>query len=668
MIKRFWTQIFRRGLERQEQEAGQSIVIIVFAMVMLLGIVGLAVDVGFVFARRAQLFSAVDAAVLASVTELAGPNGLAAANTKAAQFLSTNNIPLVVITDTFNSQANYDSGLSDIGATEYSLTVTWPVELFFLKVLGFEEVDIQKSATAAFFPLTDIYASRRVESGALTTSNQAVFGPNTCTSQGDPYSPLTNPNGGPNPYWPRYEGTYNYRILIPSSYNSDIVRVELFDPDSMNQTNPSGNIQVQHTNNYIDPDHINGANNPVFHEALCPTGADSDRKNPCLIDTLEGSLVGNTYGAYTYDIDDINLWWFIRIDENRGGGNAPGNGLCSEPGSYSVGHNTATLYELYYYRTDPGGTATRVDLASYTGQTGDNRDGGTPGDHRTDLRWVAPGATQSYDFPAGVTVPTNCGSYTGGDYDPVTCPTGSAQGTGKGFEVSISNHLANILTDATNGNRYIYMDVTALSGSSENGYEIWAGPNSYVSSVASDVNVRNVQIVNTTGVHSSHGATVFGIGRLPMNSNYENRVHVPLVWIGPELGGATVWVSMFDSDSGSQPPIVFYFDSLRFTPNSSGNFIDEANTDWAMAFSVSNTPDPDGATGRCAVGNCNNQWVTPAYRIDVPKLTEDCNYSSPNPQICTPFYGGRLTAYYDGGHHDTYGWEITMSGLPFLVR
>jgi hypothetical protein len=669
MIKQLFHpfSLFRRAVQRPK-EAGQSIVIIAFVMVGLLGVVGLAVDVGFVFARRAQLSAAVDAAVLASVTELAGPGGLASANTKAAQFLSGNNIPTPVITATFDNNANFAHSLSEIGATEYSLTVTWPVDLFFLRLVGWESVDIQKSATAAFFPLTDVYASRRVEEGALTTSNQAVFGPHICTSYGDPYSPLTGINNTvPNPYWPRYEGTYNYRILIPASYPDDIVRVELFDPDSMNQAGTGVDQQVAHSQNYIDPDGDTDPDNPPVSTLSC-TGSGTNQKHPCMIPTGETSVVG-TYG---HTIDDINLFWFFRIDENRGEGNAPGNGNCNNGGGYVIGYNTATLYELYYYRVDPGGTATRVELASYTGQTGDARDGGTPGDHLTDLRWVTPGAPQAYDFPAGVTVPTNCGSYTGGDYDPVTCPGGSAAGAGKGFEISLSQHLVDIVTDPGNGNRYLYMDVTSLSGASENGYEIWAGPNSYLDRFSADVNVRNVQIVNkapSTGVHTSQGATVFGIGRLPMNSNYANDVAIPLVWIGPEYAGSTVWVSLFDPDSGAQPPIVFFFDSIRFTPDTSSNQINEAETDWAIAFGVSGVPDPDGGTGRCTIGTtCNNNWVTPAYRIDVPTLTADCDYSDPDPQICTPFYGGRLSAYYQGGGQDTYGWEITMSGLPFLVK
>jgi hypothetical protein len=165
------------------------------------------------------------------------------------------------------------------------------------------------------------------------------------------------------------------------------------------------------------------------------------------------------------------------------------------------------------------------------------------------------------------------------------------------------------------------------------------------------------------------GATVFGVGRLPMNSNYSSAVHIPLIYVPPEYGGETIYVSMFDPDSGAQPPIVFYFDSIAFQPDGSSDRINPAGTDWALSFGVTGQPDPDGVTTRCVIGgSCNSNWVTPAYKIDIPTLTPDCNYASPNPTICTPFYGGRLMAYYTRGYADTYGWQITLTGLPFLVR
>ena len=162
-------------------EAGQSIAIIALSLVGLLAFVGIAVDVGFLFARSSQLQAAVDAAALAGVTELLVSKD--SADTRAGQFLNANNIPISV---TQSLESTQDDTV--IGETEYTITVTWPVELYFLKLIGLESYDLVRSATAAYFPQADIYASRRVDQGVVSTSNQSVFGPNICTDYGDPFA------------------------------------------------------------------------------------------------------------------------------------------------------------------------------------------------------------------------------------------------------------------------------------------------------------------------------------------------------------------------------------------------------------------------------------------------------------------------------------------------
>jgi hypothetical protein len=358
------------------------------------------------------------------------------------------------------------------------------------------------------------------------------------------------------------------------------------------------------------------------------------------------------------------LWWFVRSDENRGAGTAPGGGACGEPSSYSTNYTTLTLYELFYYKTSSDNTIEEVPLAFYYGQSGDmvTTRGGFPRDlsyssynHDTDLRWVTPGGQLSYD--QSVAVPAGCDSPNGGDFDPVKCPGGSMPGPGNGFEVNLNDDLVDILVDPNNGNRYLYLDVTSMSGASENGFEIWAGPNDYVATVASNVNTRNIAIINNPSVHASGGATVFGLGHLPMNSNYDNRIDIPLVYLGPQYSGAQIFVSLFDSDSGASGPINFFYDSI-------------SRSDWESVYSNPPNPDQDGQGGRCNIGNCDNRFVNPPYTIEIPTLADSCtNPANPAQQdICNPFYGGRLTASYDGGLNDTYHWNITLNGLPYLVR
>jgi hypothetical protein len=683
-------------------ENGQALVIIALALIVLLALAGLAVDIGLVYARQSQLSAAVDSSALAGVIELnRDANERQDAVNRGAEFMHANNIPELAVANIFASDVgryafDQPSNAVTLGARSFTVTGTMPVELYFLRVLGFENAPVNAMATAAYFPLVDMFASRRVEDGALSTSNQAVFGPHIHVDNGDPFSNLNDPAGTGDPlavdFRDRWHGnandrSYHYRILVPPGYEnvSDIVRIELFDPDSINQPNNydsdgNGSLDsfrdtIVHTADTI----ARGA--PATIELHCVR----NHIDPCLINTGERGLLSPPLTKIE-ELDRINLWWFGRIDENRGSGTPPGDPQAGgAPNPYNEAYNTITLYELFFYRRHPDGTIVRTPLASYYGQSGDfvNQRNGFPrdlayssGNQHTDMHWVSPGAPQAYDFDFdgnGIPdpVPTACGSATGGDYDPVTCPAGSVAAPGRGFEISLSNHIADILTDGSTGNRYIYMDVTTLSGASENGFEVWAGPSDYVNSVSANVNTRNVQIINNPNIHTSQGASVFGIGHIPMNSNVNFEVDIPLVFVGPEYAGTSIYVSLYDSDAGADPPIIFYFDSLYNGLHEVDVSIEDS-AGWALMFSDYNngTPDPDGGTGRCNIGSCQTQWIDPPYRIDVPSLTDDCTDPTDLSQknICTPFYGGRLMARYRGGGDDTYHWNINMEGLPYLIE
>ncbi len=466
-----------------------------------------------------------------------------------------------------------------------------------------------------------LYANRRSD-GVIKTSTQGIHGPKTCTDFGDPYSPL-------NSVWAPGLYTYTYRIRIPDNYPSDIIRVELFDPDTIN--NAVASTIITHTDTAV----ANGL--PITQTLSC---LPNDQKDACLVDTGENLLVG-------VDQEQINPFWIVRVDENRGYGPDDGNGVCGQPTYYTPVYNTQTAYKLYYQADAGGGITQTVNLATYTGQVDDGvRDSG---EHQTDLRWVSPGAAANYDQLAAA--PTDCGSPNGGDYDPVACPGGTAAGSGSGFEVSISQDLANIAADPVTGERYLYLAVATINGASENVFELWAGPPDYVATIAGEVNQRNLQIYNNPGSHNSDGIIIFTDKYLPQNTMTDTLVDSPLMYVGPEYAGAEIYITHFDFDAGTQPPITFSLASL-------------ALTDWSMTFGLPGVDDPDGVAAgvRCLPGLCNNQWVTPAYTLTLPGDLSQCDWLNPNPADCTPFYGGRLMArYYGGSYGNTFGWQVTLS-------
>ncbi|HUM71753.1 MAG TPA: Tad domain-containing protein, partial [Chloroflexota bacterium] len=140
------------------RQAGQSIVLIALALVGIIAFMGVALDVGFIFMRGSQLQAAIDSAALAGINELSGwsPGGgsanqelEAAARTKSAQFLNANGMPLSV-TLSLGDEGNLHVELTGLGVTSYAITGTWPVETFFLKVIGFRApINLSRSATSA---------------------------------------------------------------------------------------------------------------------------------------------------------------------------------------------------------------------------------------------------------------------------------------------------------------------------------------------------------------------------------------------------------------------------------------------------------------------------------------------------------------------------------------
>ncbi|MCL4261754.1 MAG: hypothetical protein KJ069_00995 [Anaerolineae bacterium] len=448
--------------------------------------------------------------------------------------------------------------------------------------------------------------SIRKGAGIISYYNPSVFGPHICTAYGDPYSPLNSP-------WAPGFYTYNYRIRIPADYPHDIVRVEIFDPDSINADNP-GTFTITRTQVAIN------AGLPVTTTTSCST----TQRDNCVMATDELQLVISD----VLTLEEINPYYFWRVDENRGSGTPPGNGNCAEPLTYNAGYNTRTLFELLYFAQQPDGSIVRQDLSRYTGQVGDGmRD---TGDHNTDRRWVSPGASPSYDQP--VFVPTDAGSP--GD-----------------FEVNLTAETPGIMVDPDTGDRYLHFHVTTMDGASENGFDIWAGPPIYTATVPGEVNARNLLALNNPGSHSAHGIEVTALNHLLLNHYHTEPVDIPLVNLDPAYAGSPLHITLFDSDMGSQPPITFTVDTI--TPG-----------DWSLVFGMPGVPDPDGGARNCLPGSCQDMFITPPYTVTLPS-ENNCDYTNPDPQHCTPFYGGTFTARYQGGiYYDTYMWQVTLPTPP----
>jgi len=586
---------------RASREEGQSIVIVAMAMVGLLVFAGLAVDAGVVYVASVRLARAVDAAALAGVVELPYETSItstALADDRARQFLAANEIwDTAEITGTAFFDSSRQGGL--FGTYRYLITATHQADLYFLPLVNFRYVRLRDSAVAEYNPLVSIYASQTGNYGIEQTSNLSIFGPRICTEFGDAYTPYTYDNSGtPNPWRDELNGIYHFRLDIPGNYEgaaedltrrwndgtdtNDILRVEIWDPDCYNR--PDNSLTITNT--------ITGA--PMT--ASCST-TQTTQVDPCIVVLKDPP--NNDYQ---------NPFGFVRIDENRGSGSLSGDGTCAKPSNYTEDYNTITEYTLYYYRRRGDGSLEQRYLARYT------KGGRDPEDSDTDLRWVCPGGSLPSDAPAvpdgwpGFTPDAGDGNFEIVDLDPES-PTSETPG---------------IYVNPSDGSRTLFLDVRGVEGASENGFDLWAGPR--YQTVPSEVNARNVDVVLHAGdYHSSAGATFFGIGHLPMNSNHSEWVTITLAYVPPEWAGRTIRVSAFDNDAGAQQ-VRFIFDTM-------------SQQDWYHPGQLSG----------------NNVWY-------------DNGFAVPSQETGDNFYGGYLQAVYQAGASDTYGWKITGEAVPTLVE
>jgi hypothetical protein len=354
-------KLLRRRLELKE-ERGAALVWVAGSLVMLLAFSALAVDLAWIYLNSSRLQNASDAAALAGVVNLPGAPDVAQSDAEDAA--GANGFPV--------------GGANTVTATPLSdnsleATLTTSVPTYFLKVLGFNSIDVTRRSTAQYVkpvPLGSPSSCFGIGSlssvpGCTVTAQQnfwaAINGWYTAREHGDPFAPRcdwgaspgncadsTPPPPGSSPWDanasplnPQFrDDGYYYAVEIPSGKTS--FTVQLYDagwtrdrancfPGPSNPSLPGDTLCLNHSAEAGPTMHYQlyeWDTTPLIpfdnSNILCSRGIAPDsypRNTWTNLCTISGAPVDP--GIYV-----LKVW----VDGNGGGNNGYGLNVVTSPG------------------------------------------------------------------------------------------------------------------------------------------------------------------------------------------------------------------------------------------------------------------------------------------------------------------------------------------------
>ena len=477
--------MFRPVSRSRARRRGVSMWLFAATLPITLGACGLVIDIGQLYARRAQAQRAADAAALAGAIVSGGDNS--AVETTAQQYARVNGYDVrnsktqVRVTPNYSADGGTTSNTVRVWVAHEEPVYFAPIAEAMLDALGWSrgaavfERRVSASAVAQKkvrlkMNLGGTYGIGNPDNAPTSNS---VYGPMSQYRHGDPYSVQFLQDGSPNPRYAQTQGYSDYTLNISSQFLSQT-------------TDGKAYLQI------FDPD--------------------------CY----------NALGLYEYD-------------ELR----APNTNI---PGGGGSEYITQTQYEIY--KID-GPNSQRFIASSVYGA-----------DASTDKQWVTP----------------------------------------NGFNIDLNAF----------GTGEYRIRVKALNGSSENAFQLRAGP---LEGTTMDETTWNQTYGDKNGTDpNAIAAPITSEGRLMMNFGRNGMTRINLGYVGAEYAGKSVDVSKFDVDVGSQ----------------------------SIAYKLDSLPD----------------FVAPGT---IPQPADGI-WSTDNIQIPAGFAGGNIYAEYVAGYHDTSNWELSGEG------
>lgn len=350
---------FERTAARRDPEAGQSTVVVAFAVVVLLSFLALAIDVGYLRYQRRQIQTAADAAALAGASELAYADVTAAAKADSAANGYTNGTNGVTVTVNNPPQSGPHTGDSNY----VEAIVASPVKSLFAEAFGVTSTTVSARAVAHLGSGSSCVISLSPStSSTLTADNNA-----TVSSACGIVVESSNPNaincGSGDTMTASYIGVVG-GVKNPCTFSpAPVTGIKVPSP-----ADPLASL----------PKPAVGACNFTGRQTYSPTNC--PHSTPCVLNP--GVYCGGIRiqsGAYV----TFNPGVYILTSSQSPGG------LSLDIGSYVTTNTSATPYGVTFYNTGSGSIS--CAMVSYTAGQGDSLIAPTTGSYQGILFFQDPG-------------------------------------------------------------------------------------------------------------------------------------------------------------------------------------------------------------------------------------------------------------------------------------
>ncbi|NOX22451.1 MAG: hypothetical protein GXP36_05050 [Actinobacteria bacterium] len=218
-----WRRILPPRFRGDEDERGATLVLAAATLLVMIGMAGFAVDLGWLYYKGAQAQNAAEAAALAGVVHMPQPSNVGFVGGDAW----TTSLDIA-------ARDGFNSGVTPAEVTgrptRLNVSVTTTVTTFFMRVFGLNSVTMTRSATAEQLPPLKLGSDEPSLGGVGEAFWVAINGEEEVKANGDPFSTrCNNANCGSNQNGEYKVPAYYYAVEVPADQVGRSLTIQVYD-------------------------------------------------------------------------------------------------------------------------------------------------------------------------------------------------------------------------------------------------------------------------------------------------------------------------------------------------------------------------------------------------------------------------------------------------------